>query len=66
MVEIEKVIYKIRLTKDRKDTAREIIFKTWEDEARFYVNEIDIYNLFNAIRKIAVNMGYYQAIFKIN
>jgi hypothetical protein len=59
MVEIEKMVYKVRLTKNRKDTAREIIFKTWENKAKFYINEIDIYNLFNAIRKVAVSMGYY-------
>jgi hypothetical protein len=59
MVEIEKVMHKIRLTKNRKDTARETIFKTWEDKARFYVNEIDIYNLFNTVRKVAASMEYY-------
>jgi hypothetical protein len=66
MVEIKKVIYEVRLTKDRKNTARETIFKIWENETRFYVNEIEIYNLFNVIRKIAASMGYYQAILKIN
>jgi hypothetical protein len=59
MVEIKKIIYKIRLTKDRKDTARETIFKIWENKAKFYINEIDIYNLFNIIRKVAASMGYY-------
>jgi hypothetical protein len=59
MVEIEKVIYKVRLTKDRKDTARETIFKIWGDKARFYVNKIDIYNLLDVIRKVAASIGYY-------
>jgi hypothetical protein len=59
MVEIKKVIYKIRLTKDRKDTARKTIFKIWGNKARFYINKIDIYNLFNAVRKVAASMGYY-------
>jgi hypothetical protein len=59
MVEIEKVVYEVRLTKDRKDTARETIFKIWGDEVRFYINEIDIYNLFDAVRKVAASMGYY-------
>jgi hypothetical protein len=59
MVEIKKIMYKIRLTKDRKDTARETIFKIWENKARFYVNKIDIYNLFNAVRKVAASMRYY-------
>jgi hypothetical protein len=66
MIEIEKVIYKVRLTKDRKNTARETIFKTWKNKARFYVNKIDIYNLFNAIRKVAASMRYYQTILKVN
>jgi uncharacterized protein (UPF0333 family) len=66
MVEIEKMVHKIRLTKDRKDTARETIFKTWENKARFYINKIDIYNLLNAVRKVAASMRYYQAIFKVN
>jgi hypothetical protein len=66
MVEIEKIVYEIRLTKNRKDTAREIIFKTWEDETRFYVNEIDIYNFFNTVRKVAASIRYHQAILKIN
>jgi hypothetical protein len=52
-------MYEVRLTKDRKNTARETIFKIWGDETRFYVNEIDIYNLFNAVRKIAASMEYY-------
>jgi hypothetical protein len=59
MIEIEKVVHKIRLTKDRKDTTRETIFKIWGNEIRFYINEIDIYNLFNAVRKVAASMGYY-------
>jgi len=59
MIEIEKIVYEIRLTKDRKNTARETIFKTWKNKARSYINEIDIYNLFNVIRKMAVSMGYY-------
>jgi hypothetical protein len=59
MVEIEKVIHEVRLTKDRKDTARETIFKIWENKARFYVNEIEIYNLFNVIRKVAASIRYY-------
>jgi hypothetical protein len=59
MVEIEKIIYKIRLTKDRKNTARETIFKTQENKARFYINEIDTYNLLNAVRKIAASIKYY-------
>jgi hypothetical protein len=59
MVEIKKVVYKVRLTKDRKDTARETIFKTWGDKIRFYVNKIDIYNLLNAVRKVAASMRYY-------
>jgi hypothetical protein len=59
MIKIEKVMHEIRLTKDRKDTARETIFKTWKNKTKFYVNEIDIYNLFNAIRKVAASIGYY-------
>jgi hypothetical protein len=59
MVEIEKVVYEIRLTKNRKDTARETIFKIWEDEARSYINKIDTYNFLNVIRKVAVGIGYY-------
>ena len=59
MVEIEKMIYKIRLMKDRKDIAREIIFKIWKNKTKSYVNKIDIYNLFNVIRKVAVSMRYY-------
>jgi hypothetical protein len=59
MVEIEKMVYKVRLTKDRKNTARETIFKTWKNEARFYVNKIDIYNLLNTVRKVVISIGYY-------
>jgi hypothetical protein len=59
-------MHKIRLIKDRKDTARETIFKTWENKTKFYINKIDIYNLFNTVRKIAANMEYYQTILKIN
>jgi hypothetical protein len=59
MVEIEKIMHKVRLTKDRKDIAREIIFKTWKNETKFYINEIDIYNLFNTIRKVAASIKYY-------
>jgi hypothetical protein len=59
MVEIKKVMHKVRLTKDRKNITRETIFKTWENKTRFYVNEIDIYNLFNTVRKVAASMGYY-------
>jgi hypothetical protein len=59
MVEIKKVIHKVRLTKDRKNTARETIFKIWENKTKFYVNKIDTYNFLNAIRKVAVSMGYY-------
>jgi hypothetical protein len=59
MVEIKKIIYKVRLTKDRKNTARETIFKTWKDKTRFYVNKIDTYNLFNTVRKIAASIRYY-------
>jgi hypothetical protein len=59
MVEIEKVMHEVRLTKNRKNIARETIFKTWENKARFYINKIDIYNLFNAIRKVAASIGYY-------
>jgi hypothetical protein len=59
MIEIEKVVYEVRLTKDRKDIIRETIFKIWGDKVRFYVNEIDIYNFFNAVRKVAASMGYY-------
>jgi hypothetical protein len=66
MVEIKKIIYKVRLTKDRKNTAREIIFKTWKNKTRFYINKIDTYNFLNTVRKVAVNMRYYQAILKIN
>jgi hypothetical protein len=40
--------------------------KTWGDEARSYVNEIDTYNLLDAICKVAVSMGYHQAILKVN
>jgi hypothetical protein len=59
MIEIEKVVHEVRLTKNRKDTARETIFKTWKDKARFYINKIEIYNLFDAVRKVAASMGYY-------
>jgi hypothetical protein len=60
------MIYEIRLTKDRKNITRETIFKTWENKTKFYVNEINTYNLFNTVRKVAASMGYYQAILKIN
>jgi hypothetical protein len=53
------MVHEIRLTKDRKDIARETIFKTWENKAKFYVNKIDTYNFFNTVRKIAASMGYY-------
>jgi hypothetical protein len=54
------------LWRAKRPILKETIFKTWGDEARSYVNEIDTYNLLDAIRKVAVSMGYHQAILKVN